>query len=245
MVNAVVHIMEDRVVADSRDVATAFGKQHKNIIRAIDALVEGQSDLGLNFQPMMFSVATAKGATRHVRRFDMDRKGFMLLVMGFTGAKALALKIAWIDEFDRMERLLSEGGANDAPAPLPEPMIDIREKLLFVREARALGGRAAGRRAWTLAGLPDVFDTPGEMLSLPSGDLDTPLAHWIAERTEPSDGFAQASVLYDDYASWCRRDGIASLPVKQFSMQLQVRGFEVKKSSVRQYRGLKLKGESL
>ena len=36
----------------------------------------------------------------------MDRKGFVLLAMGFTGEKALQFKIAYIDAFDEMERQL-------------------------------------------------------------------------------------------------------------------------------------------
>lgn len=242
MVNAVVHVTEDRVVADSRDVASAFGRQHKVVLKRVDDLLSDQSELRHNFMPQLFEVSQ-NSALRHYRRYDMDRKGFMLLVMGFTGAEALALKIAWIDEFDRMERALAEGAANDAPLALPDPMVDMREKLLFVREARTLGGRAAGRRAWQLAGLPDVFTDSCDVLPLAAPELDRPLSHWMAERTEPFAGATQASVLYDDYASWCRRDGLAVLSVKQFAAQIQLRGFEGKKSSVRQYRGLKLKGE--
>lgn len=36
----------------------------------------------------------------------MDRKGFVLLSMGFTGERALKFKIAYIDAFDRMEEEL-------------------------------------------------------------------------------------------------------------------------------------------
>lgn len=242
--SALVRIMEDRVVADSRDVASAFGKQHKNLIQSVDRLLQDEPDLGLNFQPKMFPVATAKGATRHVRRFDMDRKGFMLLVMGFTGEKALALKIAWIDAFDRMEQMLSDGAANDLAPPDPSPFLDIREKLLFVREARTLGGRAAGRRAWTLAGLPDVF-TGEEPAMLPgSAALDEGVTQWLAERTERFDGRTQASVLYADYQRWCTRDGLSPLPMKQFSAQLHGHGHHSRKSSVSLYPGLRLRGET-
>lgn len=39
----------------------------------------------------------------------MDRKGFVLLAMGFTGEVALKFKIAYIDAFDTMERKLYQG----------------------------------------------------------------------------------------------------------------------------------------
>ncbi len=40
--------------------------------------------------------------------YEMDRKGFMLLVMGFTGKKALKFKLAFLDAFDLMEKKLIE-----------------------------------------------------------------------------------------------------------------------------------------
>lgn len=244
MVIALVRIMEDRVVADSRDVATAFGKQHKDLLKRVDALLRDEQELRRNFAPHLFEVAQNGSAIRRYRRFDMDRKGFMLLVMGFTGEKALALKIAWIDAFDRMEQMLTDGAANDLAPPEASPFLDIREKLLFVREARTLGGRAAGRRAWTLAGLPDVF-TGEEPAMLPgSAVLDEGVTQWLAERTERFDGRTQASVLYADYQRWCARDGLSPLPMKQFSAQLHGHGHHSRKSSVSLYPGLRLRGET-
>ena len=52
--------------------------------------------------------------TRNVQTFDMTRDGFALLAMGFTGEKALQFKVLFIEEFNRMERELSQ------PALLPD-----------------------------------------------------------------------------------------------------------------------------
>ena len=46
----------------------------------------------------------------------MDRKGFVLLSMGFTGEKALKFKIAYIDAFDRMEEELRNSTADKMKA---------------------------------------------------------------------------------------------------------------------------------
>ena len=48
--------------------------------------------------------------------FTLYRDGFMLLVMGYTGKKALAVKLAYIEAFNRMEVALA---AATAPAPGP------------------------------------------------------------------------------------------------------------------------------
>jgi phage regulator Rha-like protein len=47
--------------------------------------------------------------------FLMDRDGFSLLVMGFTGNKALAWKLKYIEAFNRMEAELMKRQANVLP----------------------------------------------------------------------------------------------------------------------------------
>lgn len=221
--NAIVRIMEDRVVADSRDVASAFGKRHDNLIRAIDGIIKDAPECKLNFEATLFAVAGPKGGERHRRRFDLDRKGFMLLVMGFTGVKALALKSAWIDAFDQMEARLTQIADGSTEQQVPE-IIDLREKLLFVREARVLGGRVAGRKAWHLCGLPDVFDDP---IGLPAKDgalLDDTIEAWLAERVEPSSGRVRSTALYADYQGWCFDGRRGSVSHAKFGRYLKARG---------------------
>ena len=46
--------------------------------------------------------------TRKAPIYWMDQKGFCILAMGFTGAKALEFKCAFYDEFERMEAELRE-----------------------------------------------------------------------------------------------------------------------------------------
>ncbi|WP_267878770.1 Rha family transcriptional regulator [Oleidesulfovibrio alaskensis] len=49
------------------------------------------------------------------RMFLMDRDGFSLLVMGFTGNKALAWKLKYIEAFNRMEAELMKRQVNVLP----------------------------------------------------------------------------------------------------------------------------------
>jgi Rha family phage regulatory protein len=240
--NAVVRVMEDRVVADSRDVASAFGKQHKNVVRAIDSLVRDAPACRLNFEPTLFDIRQPNGGARHARRFDMDRKGFMLLVMGFTGEKALTLKIAWIDAFERMEAQLTAVAIGDDAQAVPE-IVDLREKLLFVREARALGGRAAGRKAWQICGLPDVFDHP----TLPATDsmmVDDGAEGWLSDRVEPSSGRVGSTVLYADYQRWCAQSGRSSMSHAKFGRYLKARGIAWLNSNGIYYKDISLRGET-
>lgn len=104
----VVFEKDGRIVATSVDVASGFEKQHKHVLRDIDNLLKQRHDLnGSKFGPVEYF--DAKGEAR--RAFEMDRDGFTLLAMGFTGAKALDFKIRYIDAFNRMEQALTDQSA--------------------------------------------------------------------------------------------------------------------------------------
>jgi Rha family phage regulatory protein len=108
-----------RIVANSLDVATFFGKSHKNVIRDIrDLIAASQGVCRLNFEPTSREVAQPNGGTRLEPAYDMDRDGFALLGMGFTGAKAIAFKLRYIEAFNAMETALK--GRTPIYAP-PDP----------------------------------------------------------------------------------------------------------------------------
>lgn len=116
MRNPVVHIRDGGVFANSRDVAAFFAKNHRDVMRSIDALLEQEPELRLrNFaQTVVERENPSGGAPISSRAFDMDRDGFTLLAMGFTGAKALKWKLKYIEAFNAMEaevrRQASGGG---------------------------------------------------------------------------------------------------------------------------------------
>lgn len=68
----------DKLVTDSRKVADAFGKMHKNVLRAHDNLDCPDEFLKLNFEPVDY--IDKNGETR--RSVQMTKDGFMFLVMG-------------------------------------------------------------------------------------------------------------------------------------------------------------------
>ena len=87
----------------STHVAEYFGKNHQHVTRDIRNLIEKCPDLGVsNFGQTTYKDSQGKKQPC----YRMDRKGFVLLAMGFTGEKALQFKIAYIDAFDRMEEEL-------------------------------------------------------------------------------------------------------------------------------------------
>lgn len=96
-----VRINSNQVVTDSRSVAEHFEKQHKHVLEAIDNLVAENSAT-----KNMFYETSREYRGQSFRYFLMNRDGFSLLVMGFTGAKALEWKLKYINAFNEMEKAI-------------------------------------------------------------------------------------------------------------------------------------------
>ena len=116
----VVHVKDGEVFASSRDVAAFFGKNHRDLMRAIDNLIIQEPEIGVrNFAQGVY-LLTETREQQH-RMFEMDRDGFTLLAMGFNGAKALKWKLRYIEAFKAMEaecrRIAQAGPAIDLNDP--------------------------------------------------------------------------------------------------------------------------------
>lgn len=111
MQDIIVFARDGAIYANSRDVAEAFEKRHDHVLRDIDALL-GSPDLGnLTNQGIgAFRLVTAfdERANKEVRSFDMTKDGFTLLAMGYTGQKAMAFKVRYINAFNAMADTLRE-----------------------------------------------------------------------------------------------------------------------------------------
>ena len=100
-------VIEGRPVTSSLKVAEYFGKPHKDVLKSIRRLIDAKADFLREGNFSLTEEIKQLGATsRKVPFYWMDRKGFSILAMGFTGAKALDFKCAFYDEFERMDREL-------------------------------------------------------------------------------------------------------------------------------------------
>lgn len=101
-----VRINSNQVVTDSRSVAEHFGKRHDHVIRDIETIIGGLPKIGDT--PQMFYKTTyiheQNGQTYPM--YLINRDGFSLLVMGFTGEKALEWKLKYINAFNEMEKAI-------------------------------------------------------------------------------------------------------------------------------------------
>ena len=92
------------LVVSSRQVAENFGKEHSKVIRSI----EGIANFG-DTQGMFHKVSYVNEQNgQEYKEYLMNRDGFSLLVMGFTGKEAMEWKIKYIEAFNAMEKKLSK-----------------------------------------------------------------------------------------------------------------------------------------
>lgn len=106
-------IMHNRqAVTTSLQVAKSFEKQHKNVLQSIQNLAAENSATR-----NMFVEGTYVNRGKKYPMVYMNRDGFSLLAMGFTGAKALQFKLAYIEAFNEMEDNLRQ---HPQPLTLPE-----------------------------------------------------------------------------------------------------------------------------
>lgn len=92
-------------VTTSLLVAGKFEKDHKNVIQAIQNLV-AENSAAKSF----FIESQYENRGKMYPMYIMNRDGFSLLVMGFTGQKALQFKIDFINAFNKMEQTIKNGG---------------------------------------------------------------------------------------------------------------------------------------
>lgn len=110
-------ITHDRqAVTTSLKVAEVFAKEHKNVIRDIENLLEsGGSKLShenlaaQNSAAKFFATGTYENRGKRYPMYYMTRDGFTLLAMGFTGTKALGFKLKYIEAFNSMEQQIQTG----------------------------------------------------------------------------------------------------------------------------------------
>lgn len=102
--NELVYLKNDEAVCDSLQVAEKFGKEHRNVLQNIDNLIAENSAV-----KEMFFLSNYKADNGQTyRKFFMNRDGFALLVMGFTGKDALEWKLKYIKAFNQMEAFIKE-----------------------------------------------------------------------------------------------------------------------------------------
>jgi Rha family phage regulatory protein len=106
-------LISPEMTTTSQIIAAKFGKQHKDVLRKIEAL--GAPD---EFTKRNFTLSEYQDSTgRALPSYELTRDGFALLVMGFTGKRAMAWKIKFLEAFNSMEAQLRTPVTPDTAQP--------------------------------------------------------------------------------------------------------------------------------
>ena len=99
---SLVAVENEHAVTTSLRVAEVFGKQHKDVLRAVKSL-----DCSEEFRERNFALSKIDYQNGNIKKqlpmYYITRDGFMFLVMGFTGKTAAKWKEAYIKAFNEME----------------------------------------------------------------------------------------------------------------------------------------------
>lgn len=94
-----VEVINNEALTDTIKIAKYFEKNHQHVLEAVDKLTVENSTV-----KNMFTESTyISDRGREYRNVLMNRDGFTLLAMGFTGNKALDFKLKYIEAFNNME----------------------------------------------------------------------------------------------------------------------------------------------
>ncbi len=97
----------DTARVDSLFVASAFEKNHKEVLRDIRRITADDSGLSDEFKQRNFAPSYYRNKQNKKQPcYYLTRDGFTMLVMGYTGAKAMKFKEMYIKRFNEMEQFI-------------------------------------------------------------------------------------------------------------------------------------------
>lgn len=116
MTDIILSTQNGEPVASSRQIAESFGKEHKDTLESIRQILAAENSATKS----MFHLATFENRGKQYPMYLMNRDGFSLLVMGFTGKAALEWKLKYIAAFNEMEKKLTAPASNQLQDLSPE-----------------------------------------------------------------------------------------------------------------------------
>ncbi|HEL1597989.1 TPA: Rha family transcriptional regulator [Streptococcus suis] len=98
---------KDIARVDSLYVAEVFEKNHKEVLRDIRRIVDEESGLSREFAQRNFAPSSyVNKQNKKQPCYFLTRDGFSMLVMGYTGQKAMKFKELYIQRFNEMENFI-------------------------------------------------------------------------------------------------------------------------------------------
>lgn len=105
MKDSLVFSENGQILTDSLRIAEKFGKKHFHVTDSIKNLLNSHEKSCQCFVLSSYIDDSGKSNPMYV----MNRDGFMILTMGFSGSRALDFKFEFIEAFNQMEQMIKNG----------------------------------------------------------------------------------------------------------------------------------------
>ena len=102
--NNLVIMKSKQALTTSLKVAETFSKNHRDVLRSIKNLTAQNCAV----KKMFVESTYVNGKGQEQPMYYMNRDGFTLLAMGFTGKDAMKFKLEYIEAFNKMEQMIKE-----------------------------------------------------------------------------------------------------------------------------------------
>lgn len=203
MAKELITVNDGQAVVSSLDIAEHFGREHKNVAQSIQNLVAENSAA-----KSLFFETSYENRGKQYPMYLMNRDGFSLLCMGFTGAKALEWKLKYIDAFNKMEKALTE----QATKPMTTAEMFQLQAQINVEQERRLAAIEANQQKVI------------EACSVPAVGRD----EWQEDMKKYLSGLCEEygmsyPVMYDDLYSALERKVGCNLTTRQSNMRKRLK----------------------
>lgn len=137
-----IKIENNEMLVSSRQIAEHFGKRHDKLVSEIERMYTDLTNEGCvqnGGDPLFYKTTyTHEQNKQSYPMYLMNRDGFSLLVMGFTGKEALEWKLKYIQAFNDMETKLKQSKSVE----------DSRADKLLLAQSKAMNAKARLASVW-------------------------------------------------------------------------------------------------
>ena len=99
----------NELVTDSRAVALAFKKRHRDVLRVINSMHKSEHPEVVKHTGRNFALSSYRDSTgREMPMYRMTAKGMTELTMGFTGEQARIVRIRFVNAFEAVAERLAQ-----------------------------------------------------------------------------------------------------------------------------------------
>ena len=154
--NKLINILNQggHLVVTSRQISDDFEKEHRNVVRDIETLIAnigGAQNCADLFIEAEYQHPQNK---QFYKEYLLTRDGFSLLVMGFTGSKALEWKLKYIEAFNKMEQALKN---QTKPTCIEDVLIQSLQEMKAVKQTALEAKEEAAKSREEIQAMRDVI----------------------------------------------------------------------------------------